>query len=432
MKVSIIGSGYVGLVSGACFAEMGHEVVCVDNDKAKVQVLRAGGVPIFEPGLEPLLKKHIAQGRIRFTHQTEEGVDHAEIIFIAVPTPPHGDGSVDLTYIEAVARAIGGAMKKYLVVVDKSTVPVKTGEKVTETIKRYNPHGVDFDVVSNPEFLREGSAIQDLLEPDRIVIGVNSKRPVEKMIQLYAPLKCKNIMVTDIASAELIKHASNSFLALKISYINEVARICEAAGANVNEVANGMGFDHRIGRAFLNAGLGYGGSCFPKDLAAFIKIAETIGVDFRLLREVQAINQKTLEHFLKKVRDHFWVLKDKVIAVWGLSFKPNTDDVRQAAAIELIRVLVSEGAKIRAYDPVAMEKAKAVCDPKVEFCKDPYEAAKGAEAVLLVTEWEEFRKPDLEKLKACMQRPVLFDGRNVYDPAELRAAGFTYFSMGRG
>ncbi len=431
MKVSIVGSGYVGLVSGACFAEMGHDVVCVDNDKSKIAVLRSGGIPIYEPGLDPLLKKQIAAGRIRFTHATEEGVDHAEVIFIAVPTPPREDGSVDMTYIESVARAIGSAMKKYLIVVDKSTVPVKTGEKVAETIKRYNPSGVDFDVVSNPEFLREGSAIKDLLEPDRIVIGVNSPRPVEKMKELYAPLRCKNVVVTDINSAELIKHASNSFLALKISYINEVARICEAAGANVNEVANGMGFDHRIGRAFLSAGLGYGGSCFPKDLAAFIKISEEAGVDFRLLREVQSINQNTLDHFLKKVRDHFWVLKDKVIALWGLSFKPNTDDVRHAAALEIIRVLLKEGAKVRAYDPVAMEKAKAVFG-QVDYGKDPYETARGAEALLLVTEWDEFRNADLEKLKLCMARPVLFDGRNLFDPEKIRAAGFTYFSMGRG
>ena len=431
MKISIVGSGYVGLVSGACFAEMGHDVVCVDNDKSKVQMLRSGGIPIYEPGLEPLLKKQIAAGRIRFTHETEEGVDHAEVIFIAVPTPPREDGSVDMTYIESVARAIGSAMKKYLIVVDKSTVPVKTGEKVAETIKRYNPHGVDFDVVSNPEFLREGSAIQDLLEPDRIVIGVSNPRPVEKLKELYEPLHCKHIVVTDINSAELIKHASNSFLALKISYINEVARVCEAAGANVNEVANGMGFDRRIGRAFLNAGLGYGGSCFPKDLAAFIRISEEVGVDFRLLREVQMINQKTLEHFLKKVRDHFWVLKNKVIALWGLSFKPNTDDVRHAAALEIIRILLKEGAKVRVYDPAAMEKARAVFD-QVEYCQDPYEAARGAEALLLVTEWDEFRNADLEKLKSCMARPVLFDGRNVFDPEKIRAVGFTYFSMGRG
>lgn len=430
MKVSIVGSGYVGLVSGVCFAEMGHDVVCVDNDKSKVQMLRAGGIPIFEPGLEPLLKKQIAAKRIRFTSETEEGVDHAEVIFIAVPTPPREDGSVDMTYMESVARAIGGSMKKYLIVVDKSTVPVKTGQKVAETIKRYNPHGTDFDVVSNPEFLREGSAIKDLLEPDRIVIGVNSQRPVEKMKELYAPLKCRNVMVTDINSAEMIKHASNSFLALKISYINEVARVCESAGANVDEVANGMGFDHRISRAFLNAGLGYGGSCFPKDLAAFIKISEEVGVDFRLLKEVQAINQSALEHFLKKIRDHFWVLKDKVIAIWGLSFKPNTDDVRHAAAIEIMRTLIKEGAKVRAYDPVAVEKARAVC-AEAEYCADPYEAARGAEALLLVTEWDEFRKADLARLKSCMTRPVMFDGRNVFNPETVRGAGFTYFSIGR-
>jgi len=430
MKVSIVGSGYVGLVSGVCFAEMGHDVVCVDNDETKVQVLRLGGVPIFEPGLEPLLKKQVAAGRLRFTPSIAEGVDHAEIIFIAVPTPQRQDGSVDMTYIESVARAIGGAMKRYLIVVDKSTVPVKTGEKVAETIKRYNPHGVDFDVVSNPEFLREGSAIKDLLEPDRIVIGVNGPRPVEKMKELYAPLNCKHIMVTDINSAELIKHASNSFLALKISYINMVAHLCEATGANVEEVANGMGFDHRIGRAFLNAGLGYGGSCFPKDLAAFVKIAEEEGVDFQLLKEVRTINQRTTGRFLKKVRDHFWVLKDKLIAVWGLSFKPNTDDIRNAASMELLGEVLKEGAKVKAYDPVATEKAK-VAFPGVEYCGDPYEAAGGAEALLLLTEWEEFRKADLGKLKSCMARPVIFDGRNMLDPKTVRENGFTYFSMGR-
>lgn len=430
MKVSIVGSGYVGLVSGACFAEIGHDVVCVDNDEAKVRMLKAGGVPIYEPGLEPMLKKNVAAGRMRFTASIQEGVDHAEVIFIAVPTPPQDDGSVDMTYIEAVARAIGSVMKKYLIVVDKSTVPVQTGEKVAETIKRYNPHGADFDVVSNPEFLREGSAIKDLLEPDRIVIGVPGPRPVAKMKELYAPLKCSNIMVTDINSAELIKHASNSFLALKISYINMVAELCEAAGANVEEVATGMGFDHRIGRAFLNAGLGYGGSCFPKDLAAFIKIAEESRVDFRLLKEVQAVNQRVLERFIKRVRDHFWVLKDKTVCVWGLSFKPNTDDIRNAAAMELIPALVREGARVRVFDPVAMDKARPLLKGAV-FCTDAYDAASGAEALLLVTEWEVFRKADLQKLKSCMQRPVLFDGRNVFDPKQVRDAGFTYFSMGR-
>src|SRR5881397_363622 len=318
MKLTIIGTGYVGLVTGTCFAEVGHQVICVDNDAQKVQVLQAGSMPIYEPGLEELVKQNVAAGRLTFTNSTSEGVEKSDVVFIAVPTPPLTDGSVDLSFIEKVAREIAGAMTSYKIVVDKSTVPVRTGDKVAETIKRYCKARVDFDVVSNPEFLREGFAVEDLMKPDRIVIGVRSQRPVPALKEIYAPFNAP-IIVTDINSAELIKHASNSFLALKISYINAISVLCEAAGANVQEVANGMGLDDRIGRRFLDASLGFGGSCFPKDLSAFIKIAEQVGYDFGLLKEVQKINAEQMARFLKKISDTLWVIKDKTIGVLGLA-----------------------------------------------------------------------------------------------------------------
>src|SRR5579862_1894445 len=327
MDLCIIGSGYVGLVSGACFAEVGHHVVCVDNDQRKVDSLQAGKIPIYEPGLEELVHRNVAAKRLRFTNSIGDGVDHSQIIFSAVPTPPQADGSVDLTFIEKVAREIAGVLKpgEYRVIVDKSTVPVKTGEKVADTIKRYNK-GAEFDVVSNPEFLREGCAVPDLMNPDRVVIGSSSQTATDLMKQVYEPFKAP-ILVTDVNSAELIKHAANSFLSLKISYINAVSAICEAAGADVELVADGIGMDKRIGRNFLNAGLGYGGSCFPKDIAAFIAISDELGVPFTLLKEVQRINADQKERFLKAVREALWVLRDKWIAVWGLTFKPDTDDV---------------------------------------------------------------------------------------------------------
>jgi UDPglucose 6-dehydrogenase len=430
MKVTLIGSGYVGLVTGACFADKGHDVVCVDNDIKKVETLQSGQIPIFEPGLQEMVQRNVAAKRLRFTSSTEEGVDHGQILFIAVPTPPHDDGSVDLSFMEKVSRTIAGALKKYTVIVDKSTVPVKTGEKVAETIRRYNKSKTDFDIVSNPEFLREGSAIEDLMKPDRIVIGVMSQRPVALMKELYAPFNCPNFIVTDINSAELIKHASNSFLALKISYANAVAAICEASGADVEEVVNGMGFDKRIGRQFLNAGVGYGGSCFPKDLAAFIKIAEELGYDFQLLKEVQQINQDALDRFVKKLRSELWVLREKNIAILGLAFKPNTDDVRCAPAIDLIHKLQAEGSHIRTYDPQAMDKAKGITK-NVTFCKDPYEAAHGCDALIVMTEWDEFRKLDLSRIKSELLNPLVLDGRNVFKPAEMAKLGFIYRSIGR-
>ncbi|MGO9527745.1 MAG: UDP-glucose dehydrogenase family protein [Verrucomicrobiia bacterium] len=428
-KISIVGTGYVGLVTGACFAEVGHQVICVDNDLKKVEVLRAGGIPIYEPGLEEIVKRNVLAGRLRFTGEIADGVKNSEVVFIAVPTPPNPDGSVDMSFVERVAREIAGTMTDYKIVVDKSTVPVKTGEKVAETIKRYNKHKVDFDVVSNPEFLREGCAVQDLMQPDRIVIGVGGPRPVAKMKEIYSPFHAP-IIVTDINSAELIKHACNSFLALKISYANALSVICEASGANISDVVNGMGLDKRIGRAFLNAGLGYGGSCFPKDLSAFVHIAEALGYDFRLLKEVQRINADQIQHFLKKVHDTLWIVKDKTLGVLGLAFKPNTDDMRLAPSLEVIRTLQKEGAKIRAYDPKAMDKAREVL-PGVEFCESPYAAAAGADGLIICTEWDEFRQLDLEKLRAVMSQPIVFDGRNLYEPQKMAELGFVYKSIGR-
>jgi len=375
------------------------------------------------------VKKNVAAGRLRFTGSIADGVKNSDVIFIAVPTPPRPDGSVDMSFVERVAREIAGAMTEYKIVVDKSTVPVKTGEKVAETIRRYNKHKVDVDVISNPEFLREGCAVQDLMKPDRIVIGVQSDRPVAKMKAIYEPFGAP-IVVTDINSAELIKHACNSFLALKISYANALSAICEASHANVEDVAHGMGLDKRIGRAFLNAGLGYGGSCFPKDISAFVHIADHLGYDFRLLKEVQQINADQIQRFLKKIHDTVWIVKDKTIAVLGLAFKPNTDDMRLAPSIDIIRPLQKEGARIRAYDPKSMEKAREFL-PDIEYCDSAYTAATGADALVICTEWDEFRQLDLEKLKAILAHPIVIDGRNLFDPKRMADLGFEYKSIGR-
>src|SRR5256714_1080776 len=429
MRVTIIGTGYVGLVTGTCFAEVGHQVVCVDNDEAKVKTLKAGGIPIYEPGLEEMVKKNTAGGGLTFTSSTAEGVEKSDVIFIAVPTPPQPDGSVDLSFIEKVAREIAAAMTSYKIVVDKSTVPVKTGDKVAETIKRYCKARVDFDVVSNPEFLREGFAVEDLMKPDRIVIGVRSQRPVAAMKEIFEPFKAP-IIVTDINSAELIKHASNSFLALKISYINAISVLCEPTGANVQDVANGMGMDYRIGRRFLNASLGFGGSCFPKDLSAFIKIAEQVGYDFGLLKEVQKINTAQMDRFVKKILETLWVLKDKKIGVLGLAFKQNTDDVRMSPAIDLCQRLKKEGARLRVHDPKAMDKAKDLL-PHATFVKDMNEVAEGCDALVVATEWPQFKKLDLERARKVMTHPIMFDGRNLFDPEEMERLGFIYKSIGR-
>lgn len=429
MNIAIIGSGYVGLVTGTCFAEVGHNVICVDNNESKIASLKQGHIPIYEPGLEELIRKNVAAGRLHFTTSTEQAVKNSKVIFIAVPTPPQNDGSVDLSFVEKVAREIAAVLTEYRVIVDKSTVPVKTGEKVAQTINRYNSHKIDFDVVSNPEFLREGSAVADLMKPDRIVFGVSSDRAAKLMREIYEPFNAP-ILVTDLNSAELIKHASNSFLALKISYINAVAAICEASGANIQMVAEGMGADHRIGRAFLNAGIGYGGSCFPKDLSAFIKISEELGYDFRLLKEVESINRQSRDRFMKKIRESLWILRDKKIALLGLAFKGNTDDVRSSVAIDIARQLAAEGATVRAYDPKAMEKATDL-PPQVIMCSSAEETAVGADALVLATEWLEFRDLNWAKIKNSMASPLLFDGRNLLDPEKMKALGFHYSSVGR-
>jgi UDPglucose 6-dehydrogenase len=431
MKIAIIGSGYVGLVTGACFAEVGHEVICVDNDERKVKALQSGKIPIYEPGLEQLVQRNVSAHRLRFTGSIEDGVDNSQVVFIAVPTPPQSDGSVDLTYIERVAREIASVLKEYRVIVDKSTVPVKTGEKVADTIRRYNKVSVDFDVVSNPEFLREGCAVADLMDPDRIVIGSNSERALAIMKKLYEPFMAP-IMVTDINSAELIKHAANSFLALKISYINALSAICEASGADIDKVADGIGADKRIGRSFLNAGLGYGGSCFPKDIAAFIAISEQIGAPFHLLREVQRINQHQRERFVKRLRDTLWVLKEKRIAVWGLTFKPDTDDVRNSIAVDLVNDLIREGAHVTAFDPKGNERVQELnlC-PGIHLAGSALEAVDDAEALILATEWPDFADTDLAEVHRRMHTPIVFDGRNLFDPATMRNLGFRYYGVGR-
>ena len=429
MKLTIIGTGYVGLVTGTCFAEVGHQVICVDKDPEKIKLLRAGGMPIYEPGLKELVETNVAAGRLSFTESTREGVEKSDVIFIAVPTPAQTDGSVDLSFIEGVSREIAGAMTSYKIVVDKSTVPVRTGDKVSETIKRYCTAKVEFDVVSNPEFLREGFAVSDFMKPDRIVVGVRSPRPVSAMKEIYAPYNAP-VIVTDINSAELIKHAANSFLALKISYINAISVICEASGANVQEVANGMGMDTRIGRKFLDASLGFGGSCFPKDLSAFIHISEKLGYNFGLLKEVQRINDEQMERFVKKIIETLWVLKNKKIGVLGLAFKQNTDDVRMSPAIELCQSLQKEGAILRVHDPRAMEKAKSVLKD-VTYVADMNEVAEGCDALIIATEWPEFKKLDLDRARKALTHPILFDGRNLFDVEEMERLGFIYKSIGR-
>lgn len=430
VRIAIIGTGYVGLVTGTCFAEVGHSVVCVDCDADKIHALQQGEIPIYEPGLEELVTKNVNAGRLRFTVSTEEGVKNSDVVFIAVPTPPLPDGGVDLSFIERVARDIADGLNHYTIVVDKSTVPVKTGEKVAETIRRYAGDKAVFDVVSNPEFLREGFAVHDLMNPDRVVIGTTSDRPVETMKAIYEPFNAPTI-VTDINSAELIKHAANSFLALKISYINAVSVICEVSGANVDEVARGIGMDDRIGNRFLNASLGFGGSCFPKDLSAFIRIAEELGYDFELLKAVQQINANQMERFVKKIIETLWVLKDKKLGVLGLAFKQNTDDTRMSPAIDLCQRLIKEGASLRVYDPKAMEKAKPLLPESVEYVDQMDDVAEGCDALVIATEWPEFKSLDLDKAKSALSHPILFDGRNLFDPLEMEKHGYVYKSIGR-
>ena len=429
MKIAVIGTGYVGLTSGTCLAELGNDVICVDIDKEKIDKLNNGKIPIYEPGLKELVERNAKENRLKFTTDIKEAIKSSEIIFICVGTPPKNNGEADLSYVEGVAKEIAEHMESYKVIVEKSTVPVETGEKVAETIKLNNKHKVEFDVVSNPEFLREGSAVNDTFNPDRIVIGANSEKAVNIMKKLYEPIKAP-LIVTDIRSAEIIKHASNSFLATKISFINAIANICEKTGADIEKIAEGVGYDKRIGKAFLNAGIGYGGFCFPKDSAAFIRIAEKYGYDFKLLKDVQEINEKQKEFFIKKIEKALWNLKDKKIGILGLAFKSNTDDMRFAPSIDIINHLQEEGAKIKAYDPEAIENSKKLLKD-IEYCKDPYEAAENAEALLILTEWNEFKELDLDKIKNLMKNKLVIDGRNIYNPEEMKKLGFKYISIGR-
>ncbi|MBL4888628.1 MAG: UDP-glucose/GDP-mannose dehydrogenase family protein [Candidatus Lindowbacteria bacterium] len=440
-SVAIVGAGYVGLVSGTCLAEVGHTVYCIDNNEEKIKLLSEGGCPIYEPGLQELLDRNRKAGRLKFTTSINEGLQNSEIIFIAVNTPPRDDGSADLSYVENVAREIAQRMADlpegtFRLIVDKSTVPVETADKVSRTIRMAAPKGRQFAISSNPEFLREGTAVGDFLKPDRIVVGVENpganpmSRSEELMRELYKPFDSP-LLVTDIRSAEIIKHASNAFLATKISFINAVSHLAEAAGADIKLIAKGMGLDPRIGMSFLCAGLGYGGSCFPKDVQAFYRIARDKGVDMSILREVEKINEAQRQTFLRKVSEALWVVKDKKIAVWGLSFKPNTDDMRSAPSIDAINALVEEGAHIIAYDPAAMEKAKDVLPKEITYAKSASDAIDGADALLLITEWDEFQDYDLDKIKTLLKQPLIIDGRNVYDPIEMKERGFVYYSMGR-
>lgn len=429
MKISVIGTGYVGLVTGTCFAELGNEVLCVDNNQEKIVKLKDGIIPIYEPGLAEMVKDNISAGRLTFSTSVKEAVAKSTIIFVCVHTPPLPSGEANLSFVEKVSREIATDMTEYKVIVDKSTVPVQTGERVAHTIRLNNIHHVDFDVVSNPEFLREGSAISDSMYPDRIVIGVTSDRAAKIMKELYAPLDAP-IIVTDIRSAEIIKHASNAFLATKISFANALANICEAAQADVTMVTEGMGLDKRIGKSFLNAGIGYGGSCFPKDVAAFIKIAEKYGYDFQLLKTVEEINIGQRVHFVNKIREAVWILNEKTIGILGLAFKPNTDDMRNAPCIDIISALQKEGARIKVYDPVAVPVAKDILKD-VTYCQDPYQVAEGSDCLAVLTEWDEFKDIDFGRIKGLLKRPLVIDGRNIYDPLKIAEAGLEYIGMGR-
>ena len=430
MNICVVGTGYVGLVTGAVFADLGNEVVCVDNVAEKIDALRRGRMPIYEPGLEEVVARNVADGRLSFTTDLDAALRRSVIVFITVGTPPKEGGQTDLSAVEAVARQIGRAMERYTVVVNKSTVPVGTGEFVREVIERNQKTRVPFDVVSNPEFLREGSAIEDTLRPDRIVIGAPTQQVAMTLLELYAPLE-RPMIITDVPSAEMIKYASNAFLAAKISFMNSIANICELAGADVTQVMKGMGLDPRIGGAFLQAGLGYGGSCFPKDTESLVHTAGVLGYDFALLRAVVETNAERAPHFVRAIEKALAPLDDKRIAVLGLAFKPNTDDMREAKSIEVIRRLLELGATVRAYDPVATENARTVLPAAVVYCESPYDAAAEADAVALVTEWNEFKFLNLERLRAVMRRPIVFDGRNLWEPERMRRLGFEYHSIGR-
>ena len=445
MKISVIGAGYVGLTTAACLSQIGHEVFCSESDAEKLNKLQSGVMPLFEPYLQEIVENVRAANRLQFG-ATEDAIDWGRAIFICVGTPPLANGDADLSAIERVARMIAKRASGYRLVIEKSTVPVQTGARVRKHLAIHSTNGLDCDVASNPEFLREGSAVGDFLHPDRIVVGTDSTRAANLLREIYEPVIRQTFgcpihelcpkttqprfLVTDTSSAELIKHASNSFLAMKISFINMVANLCEVVGGDVTQVAEGIGLDPRIGSAFLKPGIGFGGFCFPKDIQAFVRIADKAGCDFSLLKEVEKINMRRIEHFAEKVRKELWSLQNKKLAVWGLAFKPNTDDVRFAPAIALLKLLVEEGATINAYDPVAKEKAKLVL-PNINYCNDAYDAAQGADAILIVTEWEEFREVDWDRTRKSVERPLIFDGRNMLDAKEMAGLGFDYVGVGQ-
>lgn len=449
MRIAVVGSGYVGLVAGACFADLGHDVIVVDNDQSKLAALRGGQVPIHEKFLPELLSRHRGK-RLNFSDNLKEAARSSSAIFVAVGTPPTERGEADMSYVESVAREISGGIDDYKVVIEKSTVPVYTSDWVRKIILRNGADPGSFDVASNPEFLREGTAVTDFLFPDRIVVGCDSDRAATVLREVYAPLTNgtyyersdaipqpdhvsipPTIIVTSTKSAELIKHASNAFLAMKISFINAVASVCEAVGADVNQVVHGVGTDSRIGRGFLNPGIGYGGSCFPKDVMAFRAVAREHGYDFRLLDEVMRINEDQRQRFLRKIHNALWTLRGKRLGVLGLAFKGGTDDIRESPALFIVQTLLREGCIIRAYDPAATERAREVLNSSVTFTSSPYEAAHDADALLILTEWEEFANLDLARLRQELCYPIVIDGRNLYDPDVMSDQGFTYYSVGR-
>jgi len=432
MNIAIIGSGYVGLITGACFAEFGISVTCVDNDEKKIQRMKKGEVPFYEPGLEELLRRNLKAGRLHFTSDLAEAVDNSLVIFIAVGTPPRGDGSAEMKYVEGVAREIARHIKSYKVIVTKSTVPVGTGERIKKIISKNLKENIDFDVASNPEFLREGAGIEDFMRPNRIVIGASSAQAIAIMKDLYRPLYLIEtpIVITDVKTAELIKYASNAFLAVKVSFINEMANLCEGVGADVQVVAKGMGLDRRIGPKFLHAGPGYGGSCFPKDTLALLQIGKENNIDLGIIKATVKANELQKEKAAGKIINTFPQIKGKTICILGLSFKPNTNDLRDAPAIFIINRLLKAGARVRVYDPVAMEDAKQILS-KITYCKDAYDAANGSDAVAIVTEWNQFRNLDLGKIKKLAKGNFFFDLRNIYEPDRLRKMGFKYYSVGR-
>ena len=432
MKIAVVGTGYVGLVTGTCFAETGNTVTCVDIDAEKVKKLNSGKITIYEPGLELLFERNLKQSRLFFTTNLAEGIKDAKIIFLALPTPPGEDGSADLKYILGVASALGPLLDQYTIVIDKSTVPVGTADKVRDRIAANCK--VEFDVVSNPEFLREGVAVEDFMRPERVVIGTSSEKARKVMETLYAPFVRQGnpLVFMDERSAELTKYAANSFLATKISFMNEIANLCELVGADVDSVRKGIGTDSRIGKRFLFPGIGYGGSCFPKDVQALAKSSSDVNYHFRILEAVMSVNADQKTKLIPRIKDFYrGDLKGKVFALWGLSFKPHTDDIREAPALYNIEELVNAGAIIKAHDPESMENVKGILGNKIQFCETPYEAAENADAIFIATEWPEFRTPDFEKLSSLLKNKVIFDGRNLYDLAQMKEHGYTYFSIGR-